>query len=147
MPDWTISIGGALATFIATFSVLKQKVNVAEKRDDEQDEAFKAFKTELYKEIALINKFISETRPAIEHYNRIEVGYGKKLDVHSEAITMLSQQVTQSPTMKEVREEFVTKEMYQQMQKHIDEKFDKLEASQSRTNEMLHEILHKLSRS
>jgi hypothetical protein len=41
--------------------------------------------------------------------------------------------------MKEVRDEFVSKEMFHQMQKHIDEKFDKLEMG-------LAKILDKLER-
>jgi len=35
--------------------------------------------------------------------------------------------IANSPTMEQVRNEFVTKEMFKQMEKHIDEKFDKVE--------------------
>ncbi len=42
-----------------------------------------------------------------------------------------------APNMEQVRAEFVSKEMFKQMEKHIDEKFDKLENG-------IEKILHKL---
>jgi hypothetical protein len=127
MQDWMLSIVIAGVGFISTFAVLKQKVTDSVIRDNEQDDRFKEYKNKIDEEIQGLQKFKNETLPAIEHYSRIEQGYGKKLDYHSQEITKLSQQISQAPTMKEVRDEFVTKEMYKQMQKHIDEKFDKLE--------------------
>ena len=146
MQDWMLSVLIAGVGFVSTFAVLKQKVANSVTRDVEQDIRFKEYKNKTEQVIVELQKFKNETVPAIEHYSRIEVGYGKKIDYQAQEITKLNQQISQAPTMKEVREEFVTKEMYKQMQKHIDEKFDKMEVSQDKTNEMLNQILIRLEK-
>ena len=146
MQDWMVSVVIASIGFISTFAVLKQKVADALKRDDEQDAVFKEFRNKIEAEFLALHKFENEGKPHLEHLSRVEQAISKKVDFQAQEITKLSQQITQTPTMKEVREEFVTKEMYKQMQKHIDEKFDKMEASQDKTNEMLNQILIRLEK-
>ena len=146
MQGWEISLAIALVGIISTFAVQKQKVADSIIRDTELDERFKEYKASTDKVITDLQKFKNESVPAIEHFSRMETSYGKKIDYQAQEITKLNQQITQSPTMKEVRDEFVTKEMYKQMQKHIDEKFDKMEASQDKTNEMLNKILIRLEK-
>jgi hypothetical protein len=139
LESWMISAAISISAVIATFAVLKQKVADSIVRDSEQDLRFKEFKNRLDDELQELQKFKNESKPHLEHLSRVEQALTKKLDFHSENITKLNQQITQAPTMKEVRDEFVSKEMFHQMQKHIDEKFDKLEMG-------LAKILDKLER-
>jgi len=144
MEDWMISLLIAGAGVIATFAVLKQKVADSLAKDDEQDIRFKEFRIKVEDDLSYLQKFKNESKPQLEHLSRVEQAITKKLDNSAQEITRLNQQITQSPTMKEVREEFVTKEMYKQLEKHIDEKFTKMESHQERTNDMLHEVLSAL---
>ena len=141
MESWMVSIIIAGVGVISTFAVLKQKVADSISRDTEQDIRFKEYRDKVDGELHSLQKFKNETTPAIDHYSRIEVSYGKKIEYLTQEITKLNQQITQAPTMKEVRDEFVTKEMYKQLEKHIDEKFTKMEANQEKANEMLHQVL------
>lgn len=141
-----ISLVIALGGFVSTFAVLKQKVSDAFVRDEEQDTRFKEFKNKLELELTDLQKFKNESKPHLEHLSRVEQAITKKLDGSIQEIVKLNQQVTQSPTMKEVRDEFVTKEMYKQLEKHIDEKFTKMEANQEKTNDMLHQVLQALNK-
>lgn len=50
-----------------------------------------------------------------------------KLDEVNKELATYKVFIGNAPTMEQVRNEFVTKEMFKQMEKHIDEKFDKLE--------------------
>jgi len=137
--SWMISAIISISAVVATFAVLKQKVADSIIRDNEQDLRFKEFKNKLDDDLIELQKFQNESKPHLEHLSRVEQALTKKLDFHSENITRLNQQISQAPTMKEVRDEFVSKEMFHQMQKHIDEKFDKLEMG-------LAKILDKLER-
>ena len=136
-----VSLIIAGAGVVATFAVLRQKVTDSITRDNEQDIRFNEYRNKIGAELNELQKFKNETTPAIEHYSRIEIAYGKKIDYLTQEITKLNQQLTQSPTMKEVRDEFVTKEMYKQLEKHIDEKFTKLELNQEKANDMIHKVV------
>lgn len=116
MESWMVSLVIALVGVVSSFAVIRQKVNEGGNKDQEQD-----------KRLTELEKFMNEKNPMLNHFSKIEEGYGKKLNKHSMDITELQQKITQTPTMTEVRNEFVTKEMFKQMEKHIDEKFDKLE--------------------
>jgi len=141
MEDWMVSLVIASIGVVSTFAVLRQKVADSIQRDIDQDEEFNTYKEKLSNSIEELQKFRNETSPAIEHYSRIEVGYGKKIDYLTQEITKLNQQITQAPTMKEVRDEFVTKEMYKQLEKHIDIKFNILEDNQNKANSMLNSLV------
>lgn len=128
MESWMVSLVIALVGVVSSFAVIRQKVNEGGNKDQEQD-----------KRLTDLEKFMNEKNPMLNHFSKIEEAYGKKLDTHSRDITELQQKITQTPTMTEVRNEFVTKEMFKQMEKHIDEKFDKLESG-------IEKILNKLDK-
>lgn len=128
MESWMVSLVIALVGVVSSFAVIRQKVNEGGNKDQEQD-----------KRLTELEKFMNEKNPMLNHFSKIEEAYGKKLDNHSRDITELQQKITQTPTMTEARNEFVTKEMFKQMEKHIDEKFDKLESG-------IEKILNKLDK-
>ena len=64
------------------------------------------------------------------HKKEDDILHGKmfdKLDELNKEIATHKVFIGNAPTMEQVRNEFVTKEMFKQMEKHIDEKFDKVE--------------------
>ena len=126
MESWMISLVIAFIGVISSFAVIKQKVNEGGSKDKEQDHRLKD-----------LEKFMNEKQPLLVHLSKIEHAYGKKLDEHSSAIVAVKEKITQAPTMKEVRDEFVSKEMFKQMEKHIDEKFDRVELGLSKILEKL----------
>ncbi len=63
----------------------------------------------------------------IEAIFKILKSLGEKVDTHSESLSEYKVEIKSTVSMKEVRAEFVSKELFKQMEKHIDEKFDKLE--------------------
>jgi CHASE3 domain sensor protein len=122
-----ISLGVAAAGVVATFSVLKSKVTDSIERDKEQDKRFEEYQQHQSKKIHSLEAFMNEKAPLLDHLSKSENAIFNKLDNYGKDIVALQQKVGQAPTMKEVRDEFVTKEMYLQMKEHIDEKFSKLE--------------------
>jgi len=76
-------------------------------------------------------KDIDEVRKSsIRHHEADELLHSKlfeKLDGINETITEHKTRLGNAPSMEQVRAEFVSKEMFKQMEKHIDEKFDKVE--------------------
>lgn len=107
-----ISLGLAISGLIAGYAVMRATVSKGVEVANKQNS-----------KIEYLDKFMNETKPALEHYSRIEMAYGKKLDILSSELIEAKTRFNQSPTMREVREEFVSKEVYLQMGKHIDEKF------------------------
>ena len=103
-----ISLVIAIGGFVSTFAVLKQKVNDSQVRDEEQDDRFKEFKNKLELELTDLQKFKNESKPHLEHLSRVEIAMSKKLDNSTQEITKLNKLFTQSPTMMEVRDEFLT---------------------------------------
>lgn len=112
MESWMISLGLAISGLIAGYAVMRATVSKGVEVANKQNS-----------KIEYLDKFMNETKPALEHYSRIEMAYGKKLDILSSELIEAKTRFNQSPTMREVREEFVSKEVYLQMGKHIDEKF------------------------
>ena len=126
MESWVISVIIAGVGVVSSFAVIKQKVNEGGSKDTEQDQR-----------LALLEKFMNEKKPLLEHLSKVEHAFGKKLDEHGNSIVELRERLSQNPTMKEVRDEFVSKEMFKQMEKHIDEKFDRVEMGLSKILEKL----------
>jgi len=116
MVSVTISIVSFIVTFAAAFGVLKYRANESKKKDEDQDE-----------KIDILLKFMNTNTPVLVHFNKVEEAYGKKLDHSLKNITELQQQITQTPTMREVRTEFMSKEIFRQFEKHIDKRFDSFE--------------------
>lgn len=128
--SWMISVVIALVGVISTFAVYKNKVSDSEDRDKKQDDRLEK-----------LEKFMNSNTPLLEHLSKSENAIFAKLDKHSSGITTLQQQIGQSPTMKEVRDEFMTKEMFRQVEKHIDNRFDTFEKKFDGLNEGLEKIL------
>jgi len=135
-----VTIGLAGAGVIGTFAVLKTKVNDSVERDKVQDKRFEEYQASQSKKISILEAFMNEKAPLLEHLCTSKTEIFLKLDSYGKDIVTLQQKVSQAPTMKEVRDEFVTKEMYLQMKEHIDEKFSKLELGLS---EILKELRSK----
>jgi len=135
-----ITVGIVGAGIVGTFAILKTKVNDSVERDKEQDKRFEEYQVRQNKKISILEAFMNEKAPLLEHLSKTENAIFTKLDSYGKDIVTLQQKVSQAPTMKEVRDEFVTKEMYLQMKEHIDEKFSKLELGLS---EILKELRNK----
>jgi hypothetical protein len=135
-----ITVGMVAAGVVGTFAILKTKVNDSVERDKEQDKRFEEYQANQSKKISILEAFMNEKSPLLEHLSKSENAIFSKLDSYGKDIVTLQQKVSQAPTMKEVRDEFVTKERYLQMKEHIDEKFSKLELGLS---EILKELRSK----
>lgn len=116
MESWMVSVVVALVGVVSTFAVLRSNVHRLNETNKEQG-----------KKLEELEKFRNESAPVIAHLSKVEDSMFAKIDSHSESLTALKEQVGQVPSMKEVRDEFVTKELFLQMQKHMDEKFDHLD--------------------
>ena len=128
MESWMVSIAVALVGVVSTFAVLRSNVNRLNETNKEQE-----------KKIEQLERFRNEKSPVIAHLSKVEGLMFAKIDSHSEALTSLKEQVSQAPSMKEVRDEFVTKELFLQMQKHMDEKFDNLDKGLAKILDKLEE--------
>lgn len=95
--------------------------------------------------VSELKEFMNSNKPMLQHFSRIENAYGNKIDEHSGAIVELHQKTSQAPTMNEVRAEFVSKEMFTQMEKHIDEKFNKLDNELDKIDNGIKLILNRIS--
>ena len=116
MESWMVSVAVALVGVVSTFAVLRSNVNRLNETNKEQA-----------KKLEEVDEFRNKNAPVIAHLSKVQDLMFAKIDAHSESLTSLKEQVTQAPSMKEVRDEFVTKELFLQMQKHMDEKFDHLD--------------------
>lgn len=112
-----ISLIIAIVTAIATYAVMRNNVDRLVKENEKQ----KA-------DIDNLEKFKNENAQRIEYLMKASDELKQKAQEQSESITSLKEKVAQAPTMKEVRQEFVSKEMFNQMQKHIDEKFQMVQS-------------------
>jgi len=130
MDTWIISPLIIIAGFIGTFAVIRSKVVVGESKNIKQDER-----------IEILEKFMNNNTPLLTHLSKSENTIFSKLDIHSNNITTMQQQIGQSPTMKEVRDEFMTKEMFRQVEKHIDTRFDSFEKKFDGLSDGLEKIL------
>lgn len=128
MESWMITLGGIVITLIAGYAVMRSNVSKGIEADKAQDAKIEA-----------LEKFMNEQSPVLAHYSKVEEAYGKKLDFHAKELVEVKTKLGQAPTMKEVREEFVSKEVFLQMEKHIDEKFAGLQGG-------IDKILNKLDK-
>ena len=124
------TLASGIGTYVAVIVTVKNKT-------DQNNKDIIELKTQHLKDIDEIRK------TAIRHHEIDEALHTKffdKLDAINEVITEHKTRISNAPTMEQVRVEFVSKEMFKQMEKHIDEKFDKLENG-------IEKILNKLERS
>lgn len=88
---------------------------------------------------AITKNKVENNDKQIEAVFKILKGLGEKVDMHSESLSEHKVEIKSTVSMKEVRAEFVSKELFKQMEKHIDKKFDKLESG-------IEKILNKLAK-
>lgn len=107
MESWQVSIIMGVITYISIFVTLKNKTeqNISDIKDLKD-------KSERHK----------------KEDDTIHSKMFDKVDDLNQEIATHKVRLGNAPTMEQVRAEFVTKEMFKQMEKHIDEKFDKLES-------------------
>lgn len=96
--SWVITVFLTAAAVISLFAVMRYRVDANERLSDKNDS---------------------------EIHKRLEA-FGKKIDEHSESLREHDVKIQQAPTMKEVRQEFVTKELFQQHKDHLDRQFEQL---------------------
>ena len=106
MESWQISLGFGIVTYIALFVTVRNKTD------------------QHTKEIEKIQTAKKETNKKNE--GLVEKIF-EKLDEINAEVAEHKVRLGTAPNMEQVRAEFVSKEMFKQMQKHIDEKFDRLE--------------------
>lgn len=122
------SIGIASVGLIASYAVMKSNVTKQMELSKEHTALIQA-----------LNKFMNEKQPLLSHLSKTENEVSAKLESMGKDIVSLQMQLKQTPTMKEVRLDFVSKEVFLQMEKHFDEKFDLLQAG-------IYKILDKLEK-
>ncbi len=76
---------------------------------------------------AITKNKVENNDKQIEAIFKILKGLGEKVDIHSESLSEHKVMIKSSMTMTQADSKFVSKELFKQMEKHIDEKFDKLE--------------------
>lgn len=106
MESWMISVAVGVLTYFSMFITMKNKTD----------------------QHSLDIKEIKDKNE--RHKKEDDILHGKmfdKLDELNKEMATHKVFIGNTPTMEQVRNEFVTKEMFKQMEKHIDEKFDKLE--------------------
>lgn len=123
-----ISLVIAIIGAVATYAVMRNNVDRLVKENEKLKEDF-----------AELEKFKNETKPQFFAMSKSCDEIKDKQAEQAQTIAQLKEQIAQAPTMKEVRQEFVTKEMFKQMEKHIDEKFSLVQHG-------IDEILKKLDR-
>lgn len=125
---WMIEIGFALIVLVAGYAVLRSNVTKSMQADAKQDLKIEA-----------LEKFMNEKKPLLDHLSRVEEAFGKKIDFQAKELVELKTKLANVPTMEEVRGEFVSKEMFKQLEKHMDEKFDTVQSG-------IDKILNKLDK-
>ena len=77
--------------------------------------------------VLAIGKYKTEqNQKEIEDERKARVAVGIKLDKVTEEVAEHKVRLHNAPSMEDVRKEFVSKEMFKQMEKHIDGRFDNL---------------------
>ena len=111
-----VSVVVALVGVVSTFAVLRSNVNRLNETNKEQA-----------KKLEQLDKFRNEISPVVTRLLQVESSLFEKIDSHAESLISLKERVGQVPSMEDVRGVFVPKEMFSQMQRHMDEKFGHVE--------------------
>jgi len=94
-----------------------------------------------------VGKYKTEANErAIEYERKARQVMGKKLDNIAEEVVAHNAKTIGVPTMEDVRREFVSKEMFRQMEKHIDSKFDDMGKMLNKFSQGQEEILKEIRR-
>lgn len=101
-----VSVGLAFLTYVSVFITMKNKT-------DQHTEEIKAIRAN-----------------AVAHHKEDSNTHDTmyiKIDKLNSEVAEHKVRLANAPTMEQARMEFVSKEMFKQMEKHIDEKFDRVE--------------------
>lgn len=109
------NIGIGILVFVSMFSIMRNNVVKLQEKNKTQES-----------KIEDLEKFKNENKPLLEFLTKAQKEQNEKITKQAEQIVSLKEKVGQAPTMKEVRAEFVSKEIFNQMEKHI---VDKVETS------------------
>ena len=113
---WMISLIIALITLVASYAVMKSNVSKSAKTIES-----------LVAQSEKLTEFMNAKLPLLNHLSKKENFTDGKIESMGKEIVELRTQLAQVPTMRDVREGFVSKEIFLQMEKHMDEKFDGLQ--------------------
>jgi hypothetical protein len=90
----------AVVSVIATFAIMKYK-------QGDNDEKLK----DIERRMKVGEEFMNGYKPIIDHLSRVENAHGAKLDYYGNQITELKSKMVQVPSLKDVRQEFVSCEV------------------------------------
>ena len=116
MMELTFSLIMSAAGLIASYTVMR--VNLAK-----NNEALKAQGRTMEE----LKKFMNEKSPLLVHLSTTKKETAEKLEKVGKDIVALKMEIKEKPTMKEVRDDFVSKEVYMQLEKHMDRRFNSIE--------------------
>lgn len=89
--------------------------------------------------VTVKNKVDSHQREIDESHKIIKTLFAR-LDKHGDDIVKLNTQSELSMTQKDVDNKYVSKELFRQYEKHIDKRFDRLEAGQGKILAFIEDI-------
>lgn len=130
MEGWMITLIIVIAGLISSAAVTKHIVNRSVKEDEKRDE-----------KIGLLQEFKDSKAPLLEHLSKTEDKIKDDVIVQGKIIAQLQQQISKATTMDDVRVAFVSKEMFEKVEKHIDKRFDSFEKKFDGIDTDLKEIL------
>lgn len=115
--SWLISVVIAIVGYIAMAVTVKNKT-------EQNSKDIEAIRKEHKESVSVIGSKMDD------HFKEDDVIHGRifgKLDKASEELATHKVQLANSPSMEQVRNEFVSKEMFKQLEKNIDSKIDTTE--------------------
>jgi hypothetical protein len=77
--------------------------------------------------VAFVSTF-AVLKTNVQRLNKVQDENLKKIDNQHDDLIVLKEKISRAPNMRDVRTEFVSKEFLTQMQKNIDDKFERLES-------------------
>jgi len=89
--------------------------------------------------VTLRNKVDAHQREIDESHKTIKALFAR-LDKHGDDIVKLNTQAELSMTQKDVDNKYVSKELFRQYEKHIDGRFDRLEAGQGKILKFIEDL-------
>jgi len=135
--DSLISYGAlavSIGTVIAGYGFMKAKVSYLDKKEIEIDDAINGIKEVLNQHIPIIRQ-LKDNDESIR----------KSLNSGEDRFLAMEQKITNAITMIEADKRYVSKEVFEAFQKHMDERFDIVNDKISKVDLKLDKILDKLN--
>jgi len=111
--SWMVSLAMGVTTLIAGYAILRN--NVSRSTDSIAKQDIK---------VEILLKFMDENRPVIKHFSKIEEMHTIDIKRTINDIVELKTQQHLFLTMKEARNEFVSKEIHNKVEDYIDVKIE-----------------------